>query len=84
MPLTLIAIALLSAAPDAAPPAGDQRPRVICRESETLTGSRIRTGRRCKTEAEWEKEDTERSRVPPSLRVTDRLDDGHPAPARPQ
>lgn len=84
MPLALIAIALLSGTPTAAPTAADEKPRLICRESETLTGSRIRTGRRCKTPAEWEKEDAELSRIPPSLRVTEGQNDGHPPPARPQ
>ena len=55
------------------PPAKEAK---ICRASETRTGSRIRTGRRCRTAAEWAKEDAERRRIPPSLLVTEGQHDG--------
>jgi len=81
MPLMLLAVALASASPEptsAAPP----KPPLICRESENLTGSHIRTGRRCKTAEQWQIEDAKRDRAPPSLRVTEGQMDGRP-PAQP-
>ena len=55
----------------------------ICREAERTTGSRIRTGRKCRTVEEWRREDEARSRVPLSLTVTEGQPDGSPA-KRPQ
>jgi ribosomal protein L40E len=55
----------------------------ICRKSETRTGTRIKTGRKCKSAEEWQKEDEERSRVPLSLTVTEGQPDGTSRP-RPQ
>jgi hypothetical protein len=81
MPLMLLAIALASAAPQPAQPPAE-KPPLICRESENLTGSHIRTGRRCKTAEEWQVEDARRDRAPPSLRVTEGQMDGRP-PAQP-
>ena len=84
MPLMLLAVALASAAPQSAPAAAAEKPSLICRESENLTGSHIRTGRRCKTAEQWQIEDARRDRVPPSLRVTEGQMDGHPPPAQPR
>ena len=83
MPLMLLAVALGSAAPEAPAPT-PAKPPLICRESESLTGSHIRTGRRCKTAEQWQIEDARRDRVPPSLRVTEGQMDGHPPPAQPR
>ena len=80
MPLMLLAAALASASPEPAP--APAKPPLICREGENLTGSHIRTGRRCKTAEQWQIEDARRDRVPPSLRVTEGQMDGHP-PAQP-
>lgn len=77
MPLMLLAAALVSAAPEAPAPT-PAKPPLICREGENLTGSHIRTGRRCKTAEQWQIEDARRDRVPPSLRVTAGQMDGHP------
>jgi ribosomal protein L40E len=57
-------------------PASPEKETKICRKSEARTGSRIRTGRRCRTAEEWRKEDEERSRIPPSLTVTEGQPDG--------
>ena len=78
MPLMLLAVALASAAPQSAPAAAAEKPSLICRESENLTGSHIRTGRRCKTAEQWQIEDAKRDRLPPSLRVTEGQMDGRP------
>ena len=83
MPLMLLAAALASATPEAPAPA-PAKPPLICREGENLTGSHIRTGRRCKTAEQWQIEDARRDRVPPSLRVTEGQMDGHPPPAQPR
>jgi hypothetical protein len=84
MPLMLLAVALGSAAPEAPAQPPAEKPPLICRESESLTGSHIRTGRRCKTAEQWQIEDARRDRVPPSLRVTEGQMDGHPPPAQPR
>ena len=74
-------------APDSAraiqEPAPPEKEAKICRKSETRTGTRIRTGRKCRSAEEWRKEDEERDRVPLSLTVTEGQNDGHP-PVRPQ
>ncbi|HEU4498374.1 MAG TPA: hypothetical protein VFR60_03460 [Sphingomicrobium sp.] len=64
-------------------PAPSEKVVRICRKSETRTGTRIRTGRKCRTAEEWQKEDEEKARVPLSLTVTEGQNDGHP-PQRPQ
>jgi hypothetical protein len=81
MPLMLLAAVFASASPQPAP-ASAEKPPLICRESENLTGSHIRTGRRCKTAEQWQTENSRRDRAPPSLRVTEGQMDGHP-PAQP-
>ena len=57
-------------------PVSPEKETKICRRSEARTGSRIRTGRRCRTAEEWRKEDEERSRIPPTLTVTEGQPDG--------
>ena len=69
----LIAPGIALAAQEPAPPEKEAK---ICRASEPRTGSRIRTGRRCRTAAEWQKEDEERRRIPPTLTVTEGQPDG--------
>jgi hypothetical protein len=64
-------------------PAPSEKEAKICRQSETRTGTRIRTGRRCRTAAEWLKEDEEKARIPLSLTVTEGQPDGTARP-RPQ
>ena len=69
----LITSGLALAAQEPAPPEKEAK---ICRRSEARTGTRIRTGRRCRTAEEWRKEDEERSRIPPTLTVTEGQPDG--------
>ena len=71
MTWTFLALALAAAADVPAPPALPTKPRLICRESEQLTGSHMRTGRRCMTEEQWRIEDEARVRIPPSMRITE-------------
>ena len=84
MPLTLLAIALASASPDSSPPTTPEKPQLICRQGEQLVVSHIRTGRRCKTAAEWQQEDSKLEGPVPTLRVTGEQNDGHPVTQRPQ
>ena len=56
------------------------RPALICREAQQLTGTRIRTARRCKSAEEWQREDEEHGRIPLSAQVTEGQSD---LPARP-
>lgn len=55
----------------------------ICRQAAPRTGSRVKTGPRCKTAEEWRKEDEERSRIPLSATITEGQPEG-PARPRPQ
>jgi hypothetical protein len=64
-----LAVILLLLALQAAQPA--EKPTLICRESAQETGSHIRTGRRCKTQEEWQREDARRGEIPATLRVTE-------------
>ena len=42
---------------------------LICRSSQTVTGSRIRKPRRCKTAEQWRQEDEAAARLPITLQV---------------
>ena len=78
-----LTIAAQSSAAVAPSPPAVAKARLICRESEQETGSHIRTGRRCKTEAEWQQEDDAKGRKPVSARVTEGQGDamkGDPGP----
>jgi hypothetical protein len=59
------------------------KPKLICREGESQTGSHVHTGARCLTAQQWEQEDARRDRVPVTLRVTAGQGDGQPAAAQP-
>lgn len=61
-------------------PAPSEKKAKICRKAETRTGTRVKTGSKCKTAEEWQKEDEERARIPVSLSVTEGQSD---VPARP-
>jgi hypothetical protein len=60
------------------------KPARICREAEQVTGSHVRTGRRCLTAEEWQREDTRLTRRPVTMQVTSGQGDGQQAPTRPQ
>ena len=64
-------------------PAQPDKGAKICRQSAPKTGSRVKTGPRCRTAEEWQKEDEERSRIPLSATVTEGQSEG-PARPRPQ
>jgi hypothetical protein len=76
---SLVAPQLALAAQDPAP----AKEAKICRKAEVRTGTRIKTGRKCKIAEEWQKEDEERARIPVSLTVTEGQPDG-PTRPRPQ
>ena len=82
-PVLLIAIAAgLSAAGALAvqpPPEEAPKERQICRGAARQLGSHIRTPRRCRTAVQWQQEDEEKSRLPPSLSVTEGQNDGRPS-----
>lgn len=72
MAATVLALLFAAQSPTATQsPLPPEKPRLICRKSERVTGSRIRTGRRCETAEEWTREDEERQRMSPSARVTE-------------
>ena len=79
MPLAMIAAALAAGQPAAAPPQPGKpgKPEKVCRESQRELGSRIRTGRVCKTAEQWEAEDARAA--PASLIITEGQQDGRPA-----
>lgn len=72
--LALLLIAAEPATPPVTPP--KPKPKLICRESEAHLGTRMRTGRECKTAEQWQQEDAERNRIPVTLRVTPGQGDG--------
>lgn len=79
--LVLVIAAQASAAVAQSPPV--DKAKLICRESEHETGSHIRVGRRCKTEAEWQREDEAKANKPASARLTEGQGDamsGSPGP----
>ena len=81
-PVTLIALtAGLSAAGTFAmqPPEESSKQRQICRGATRQLGSHIRSPRRCRTAEEWQAEDEAKSRLPPSLSVTEGQNDGRPS-----
>ena len=83
MGLTFALIIAAQSTAAVAPSPPIEKPKLICRESEQETGSHIRTGRRCKTEAEWQWEDEARKRKPASARITEAQGDamkGDPGP----
>ena len=80
----LIALLLLAPEPATQPATPPSKPKLVCRESETHLGTRMRTGRRCKTPEQWQEEDAERNRVPVSLRVVPEQGDGAQPTQRPQ
>ena len=81
-PVMLIVLAAgLSAASASAvqPPEEAPKQRQICRGAARQLGSHIRTPRRCRTADEWHAEDEAKSRLPPSLSVTEGQNDGRPS-----
>ena len=83
-PLAVLALFVgPGAATSAQDPAPPEKESKICRQSAPKTGSRVKTGPRCKTAEEWQKEDEERSRIPLSATVTEGQPEG-PARPRPQ
>ena len=77
----VLVMALAAADPSIAPPPAKPK---ICREDQRHLGSRIHSGRRCKTAEEWQREDAARDQIPPTLRVTEGQGDGLPRRPRPQ
>jgi hypothetical protein len=76
MPLIFM-LALVSAGSHTPAAAEVAKPQLICREDESVTGTHVRAGRRCKSATEWEAEDARRDRIPTTLRVTEGQNDGH-------
>jgi len=75
MAVALSAAGAIAADPPPAP-ASAQEERQICRGSTKQLGSRIRRPRRCRTAAQWQQEDEEKSRVPLSAQLTEGQNDG--------
>ena len=70
MSLALLLAALASDNPQATAATQPEKPQLVCRKGEQLVGTHIRTGRRCKTAAEWQEEDAKLDGPVPTLRVT--------------
>jgi hypothetical protein len=79
----LVASLASTAAAVAEPPASPSEQRRICRGGERQLGTRMRTQRRCRTEAQWRQEDEEKARLPIGLQTTQGQNDGI-APAQPR
>ena len=80
MDVILLAFALIQSQP-AQPPAA---PAKICREGDRVTGSHVRTGRRCMTQDQWDAEDQGRVRRPVTMQITGHQPDGLEPTTRPQ
>ena len=80
---SLVLIMALGAADPTATGAA-AKPKLVCREDQQHLGSRIHTGRRCKTTEQWQREDAVRDQLPTTLRVTEGQGDGLPKRPRPQ
>lgn len=59
-------------------------PAKICRDGEQVTGSHVRTGRRCLTQEQWDQEDSKRVERPVTMRVTEHQADALEPTTRPQ
>ncbi|HWI76689.1 MAG TPA: hypothetical protein VNS53_06370 [Sphingomicrobium sp.] len=60
------------------------KPAKVCREGDQVTGSHVRTGRRCLTQEQWDREDARRVERPVTMRVTEHQADGVEPTTRPQ
>ena len=65
----ILALLVLQTAAQAAPPSAIEKPKLICRADDQMVGTRIHSGRRCKTAEEWQQEDSRRSQIPTTLRI---------------
>jgi hypothetical protein len=77
---------LVAASGPAQTPASNQpaKPVKICREAEQVTGSHVRTGRRCLTQDQWDQEDAKRVERPVTMRITEHQADALEPTTRPQ
>ena len=78
--LTLVVLTaglVVTGARAAEPTAADPKERQICRAPTKTLGSRIRTPRRCRSEAQWREEEEGKSGLPISAQVTTGQNDGH-------
>ena len=83
----MLASLVLVMAIGAADPSGStvaEKPKLICREDQKHLGSRIHSGRRCKTGEQWRQEDLARDQLPTTLRVTEGQGVGLPRRPKPQ
>lgn len=80
----ILALLVAGAAPAQAAAENPNKPAKICREAEQVTGSHVRTGRRCLTQEQWDQEDAKRVERPVTMRVTEHQADGVEPATRPQ
>jgi hypothetical protein len=76
-------IALLMASDTPHDPATVVKPKLVCREGDTQTGSHMHASRRCLTVEEWQLHDEQRDRIPITARVTADPEDAARAATRP-
>jgi hypothetical protein len=60
------------------------KPVKICRDGEQVTGSHVRTGRRCLTQEEWDRADAKRVERPVTMQITGHQADSLEPTTRPQ
>jgi len=77
-------LALLAASGEPAQSIATVKPVKICREGEQVTGTHVRTGRRCMTQEQWDQEDSKRVERPVTMRVTEHQADALEPTTRPQ
>lgn len=81
--IATLSLFLILSTTEQAPPLTPTKPKLICVTDDVETGSHMHTGRRCKTEEEWQQEKARRTQVPTTLRVVPDPGDGAPNPRRP-
>ncbi len=69
VPIAILTLAAAAQAPQAAPAPQRAKPQKICRENERRTGSHIRSGRTCKTQEQWDRDDAARDRRPLGMQI---------------
>jgi hypothetical protein len=82
--LTILALILAQPAGQQAEPPQPAKPKLICRADDQMVGTRIHSGRRCKTAEQWQEEDARQNQMPTTLRIMPNDGSALQPPERPQ
>jgi hypothetical protein len=76
IPIIMALAAVISDPSQAAAAEPSAKPKLICREGEQQTGSHVRSGRKCQTQEQWDREDALLTQRPVTMRVIGEKSDG--------